>query len=59
MSFHIDFEKLLEKYKAIWTKIEKLKIIELHALPVYDDCTFLKGPTQKFFLYDFARKKSN
>ena len=24
MSFHIDDEKLLEKYKAIWTKIEDL-----------------------------------
>ena len=29
--------KLLEKYKAIWTKIEDLKNIELNALPVYDD----------------------
>ena len=27
----------MEKYKAIWTKIEDLKIIELNALPVYDD----------------------
>ena len=25
MSFRIDFEKLLEKYKAIWTKIEDFK----------------------------------
>ena len=25
MSFHIDDEKLLEKYKAIWMKIEDLK----------------------------------
>ena len=24
-SFHIDDEKLLEKYKTIWTKIEDLK----------------------------------
>ena len=37
MSFHIGYEKLLEKYKAIWTKIENLKSIELNALPVYDD----------------------
>ena len=37
MSFHIDDEKLLEKYKAIWTKIEDLKNIEFNALPVYDD----------------------
>ena len=36
MSFRIDDEKLLEKYKAIWTKIEDLKNIELAALPVYD-----------------------
>ena len=37
MSFHIDDEKLLEKYKAIWTQIEGLKNIELDALPVYDN----------------------
>ena len=37
MSFRIDDEKLLEKYKAIWTKIEDLKNIELNTLPVYDD----------------------
>ena len=37
LSFHIDDKKLLEKYKAIWTKIEDLKNIELDALPVYDD----------------------
>ena len=27
MSFRIDDDKLLEKYKAIWTKIEDLKIL--------------------------------
>ena len=27
----------LEKYKAIWTKIEVLKNIGLNPLPVYDD----------------------
>ena len=37
MSFRVDDEKLLEKYKVIWTKIEHLKNIELNALPVYDD----------------------
>ena len=37
MSFRIDDEKLLEKYKAILTKIEDLKNIELNTLPVYDD----------------------
>ena len=25
MSFHLDDKKLLEKYKAIWTKIKNLK----------------------------------
>ena len=30
-SFHIDDEKLLEKYKVIWTNTG------LNALPVYDD----------------------
>ena len=37
MSFRIDNENLLEKHKAIWTKIEDLKNIKLNALPVYDD----------------------
>ena len=37
MSFPIDDMKLLEKYKAIWTKIEDLKNVKLNALPVYDD----------------------
>ena len=37
MSFHIDDEKLLEKYRTILTKIEDLKNIELNALPVYGD----------------------
>ena len=37
MSFHIDDEKLLEKYEAIWTKIEDIKNVVLNALPVYDD----------------------
>ena len=36
MSFHIDDEKLLEKYKAICTTIEDLKNIKLNALLVYD-----------------------
>ena len=37
MSFHIHDEKLLQKCKAIWTKIEDLKNIKLKALPIYDD----------------------
>ena len=37
MPFRIDDEKLLEKYKAIWNKIEDLKNIDLNDLPVYDD----------------------
>ena len=37
MSFHKDKRKLLQKYKAIWTKIEDLKNIELNVLPIYDD----------------------
>ena len=36
MSLHVDDEKLLEKCKAIWTKIEDLINIKLKALPVYD-----------------------
>ena len=34
MSFRIDDEELLQKHRAIWTKIEDLKNIELNALPV-------------------------
>ena len=37
MSFQIDHEKLLEKYKTIWSKMEDLKNIELNGLPVYGD----------------------
>ena len=37
MPFNIDDKELLEKYKAIWTKIEDFKNIELNALPVYDN----------------------
>ena len=37
MFLGIDDEKLLEKHKTIWSKIEDLKNIELNALPVYDD----------------------
>ena len=37
MSFCIDDEKLLQKYKADWTKIENLKNIKIKALSVYDD----------------------
>ena len=37
MSFRINDEKLLEKYRAICAKIEDLKNIKLNALPVYDD----------------------
>ena len=36
MSFRIDEDKLLGKYKTIWTKTEDLQNIELNALPVYD-----------------------
>ena len=35
-SFCINDGKLLEKYKALWTKIEDLKNIKLNALPRYD-----------------------
>ena len=47
MSFCIDDEKLLEKHEAIWTKIEDLKNLELHALPVYDD-RYIKTKIRKY-----------
>ena len=37
MSFLIDGDKLLKKYKTIWIKIEDLTNFVLNALPVYDD----------------------
>ena len=42
MSFRIDDEKLLEKYKAIWTKIKSLKRIKLNPLSVYDNRVYKK-----------------
>ena len=36
LCFRIDNEKLLKKHKAIWTKIEDLKNIELNALSTFD-----------------------
>ena len=37
ISFRAVDEKLLEKYKTIWTKIQVLKNIELNASPASDD----------------------
>ena len=37
MSFLMDGDKLLKKYKTIWIKIEDLTNFVLNALPVYDD----------------------
>ena len=37
MFFTINDERLLERYKPSWTKIDNLKYIELNALPFYDD----------------------
>ena len=52
ISFHINDEELLEKCKAIWTKIEDLKNIELSALPVYDDrCIKIKIRTYSNKVY--------
>ena len=47
MSFRTDNEKLLEKNKAIWTKVEDLKNIELNALLVYDD-SYIKTKTRTY-----------
>ena len=37
MPFRIDDDKLLEKYKIIWTKIKALQNIELNTLLAYHD----------------------
>ena len=47
MAFHIDDGKLLEKYKAIWTKVEDLKNIKLNALTVYDN-SYIKTKIRPF-----------
>ena len=47
MSFCIYDKNLLEKYKAIWTKIEDLKNIEVNALSVYND-RYIKTKITKF-----------
>ena len=53
MSFRIDHEKLLEKYKAVWIKIKDFKNLELNALPDCDDRyikTKIKTYGDKFIL---------
>ena len=47
MSFLIDDEKLLEKYKTIWIRIEDLNNIEFNTLPVYDD-RYLKAKIRTY-----------
>ena len=37
MSFQIDADTILEKYKKNWKNIEDLKHVELNALLGYDD----------------------
>ena len=37
MSFHLDDDKLLEKYKTIWIKIGDLQNIELNTLFIMID----------------------
>ena len=46
-SFHINDEKLLEKDKTIWTKIEDLKNTTLNALPVFYD-RYIKTKTKTY-----------
>ena len=36
-TFCMGDERLLEKYKTIWTKIEDSNNVELSALPIYDN----------------------
>ena len=47
MSFRIDDEKLLEKYKAIWIKMKDLKNIKLNVLQVFDD-RYIKTKTRTY-----------
>ena len=56
MSFRIDDEKLSEKYKAIWNKIEDLKNIELNALPVYDDRYVKRAKINRRVMFEHRNK---
>ena len=49
MSFHIDDDKLLEKNKTTWTKIEELlrKYVKFNALPVFAD-RYIKTKIRKY-----------
>ena len=47
MSFHIDDDKLLEKYKIIWIKTEDLQYFEFNTLLVYDD-RYLKNKIRTY-----------
>ena len=47
MSFHINDDKLLEKYKNIGSKIEELKGDWLTILPVHDD-RYIKTKTKTY-----------
>ena len=53
MSFGIDDDKLLEKYKTICTRIKDLKNIELNLLPVYDD-RYIKTKTRTYSDKDYT-----
>ena len=46
MSFCIDDENIFKKYKAIWTRNDDLKNIELNALPIYDG-RYIKNQCKK------------
>ena len=48
MSFHIDDEKLFEKYKTIWTKIEDITNIKFNTIPVYDN-RYIKTKIRKYY----------
>ena len=47
ISFCIDDNKLLKKYKITWIKIGDLKNIKLNAFPVYDG-KYIKAKMRKY-----------
>ena len=53
ISLLIDDEKLLEKCKTIWNKIEDLKNIELNTLSVYVD-SYIKTKIRAYGVYVYA-----
>ena len=48
MSFHIDDDKLLEKYRTVWIKTYKMLNVELNYFPGFDDNRYTKAKMGRY-----------